>query len=764
VHKTRKAARDRTDIGKVDYLMQVSRYSRRSNRAIALSRHSILRLPVVLSLFLLCCTPLLLRAKAPEKAYPLDSTLLLLRALGGRGDAPARLRSLLDSPKLGVSIRFRRGVLLAGPNLVQMEKELDLEFTRTNGTIARVGTICGARVPLKALDRLASWPGVERVDSTWKPAVAAPLDRSTDEIRADDVWELLDAAGWPVTGRGIVVAVFDTGVDIFHPDLWRTGGTYPWLDVNGNSLFDPGIDAVDLDRNGFADNSERLDFIDSSTAPQSNHVPGTDDSSYQTDMDWLYNDANRNGWRDHGPQDGFAETDPSYGERLFLADDGNRNGMLEVGEVLLGLDTCKVQKTLNAAGVECTRGVDLITNPPDELGHGTHVCSILAGGSVGLRRYVGVAPGANLLVADPYGNDYVTYIPWAESSGAQIMLYEFGSWIQEFMDGSSNLEQMLNAQAEKGIVQVTPAGNLADGQKHAHLILPALFAADLGFYVPYAEGISEAWLSILWRAPEDAVGMRLTAPSGSSVLLPGDNSWLEVDGHHIWSYMERSPRGTTRFDIYVDRGGAEVAGGNWTLRLDNSTNSWLDVHAYISDNFGRWAGGIIFLDHTDAMYTVSAPATADRAITVASYSTRGREAGVPGALSSFSGQGPRIDNQPVLDLAAPGHHDIACASSKDLLGASVGQYAWFGGTSAAAPHVAGAVALLLQSDPGLSPEQVKETLREHARDDAYTGVVPNSSWGWGKVDIGAALSAPPKPTPTPRARTLLPIVLKPASP
>jgi len=721
-----------------------------------------------LGLILLGQAPSLLHAqKSLDAAHQLDSTLRLLNILRNRSGLPPHMRNLLRSSRVGVSIRFRHGAHRT--SLEQMTQELDIEFTRVNGKIAHVGSIYGAAIAWQELDRLALWPGVERVDSIWKPAMLAPLDTSIPEIGADRVWNLLDSSGWPITGRGIVVADFDSGVDVFHPDFWRAdGGTYPWLDVNDNGAFDAGVDAIDLNRDGLADSSERLDFVDS-TSPGSDNIPGTNDNSFQADVDWLYNDANGNGLRDFGPSSGFGETNPTYGERLFLVQDTNDNGALDIGELLLALGTCKVYKTLDAQGVEHTRGVDLINNPPDEEGHGTQVCSILCGGSVGLRRYVGVAPGITLLVADRYYNDYTTYIPWAEDNGAQIMLYEFGSWIQEFMDGSSNLEQMLDSEAAKGIVQVVPAGNLADGQKHAHMILAASSSRDVRFEVPQGQQLNEAWLSILWRAPEDAVNLQLITPSGATVSLPGDESTVSADGHYIISAQDRSPRGTSRFDVYVYRDNADLAQGDWTLRLHNNTPSWLDVHAYVSDNLSDWVQGITFLDNADPMYTVTAPGTADSAITVASYSTRGREGYIAGALSPFSGQGPRIDGQGVLDVAAPGHYDIACARSKDVTGATLGQYAWFGGTSAAAPHAAGAAALLLQSAPSLSPSQIKQMLHNTARQDTYTGLVPNQRWGYGKLDIWAAVPLTPTPTPTltpvtpsptPRARIFLPIVTK----
>jgi len=718
---------------------------------------------VLVCLLALCWAQVPLRAQAPEGPYALDSTLRLLRSLRNQGHVSISVRSALRPAGAAVSIRLRHGTQVA--RALRLEHGLGIELARSHGQIAHVGDVYAARVPWDALERLAQCPEVERIDSTWKPVVLAPLDVSVPETRANGVWSLLDAAGWPLTGRDVVVANFDTGVDVFHPDLWREdGGTYPWLDVNGNQAFDPGVDAVDLNRDGKTAAMERLGFVDSGSPLDDDPVPGTNDHVFQPDTDWLFNDANGNDLRDYGLGSGFAEQDPTYGERLFLAQDTNHSGKLEVGETLLALGSSKVQRVLGANAVEYARGVNLINSPPDlsARGHGTQVASILCGGSIGLHRYVGVAPGVTLLVSDRYANDYATYIPWAEENGAQVMLYEYGSWIQEFLDGSSNLEQMLDAESAKGIVQVVPAGNLADGRKHAHPILASGRAVDLPFEVPLFSDIQEAWLSILWRASDEAVGVELVTPTGESLALAGRDAWDTArDGHRVWSGRDRSSRGTARFDIYIHRDGAMLSEGTWKLRLTNLTPAWLSVHAYISDQLAGWAGGTAFADSVaDRMYTVTSPATADSAITVASYSTRGRLAGVPGDLSSFSGQGPRIDNVPILDLAAPGHFDVACARSKDVVGAAFGQYAWFGGTSAAGPHVAGAAALAMQSDPGLGPLQIAQVLQRSARQDAFTGVTPNERWGFGKLDVWAAIPPTPTPSPTPVARIWLPIVLR----
>ena len=64
-------------------------------------------------------------------------------------------------------------------------------------------------------------------------------------------------------------------------------------------------------------------------------------------------------------------------------------------------------------------------------------------------------------------------------------------------------------------------------------------------------------------------------------------------------------------------------------------------------------------------------------------------------------------------------------------------YAFHSGTSLAAPHVTGVIALLLSQNPGLTPLEVREILfntaedlGEHGRDDEY---------GWGLIDAAAAL-------------------------
>ncbi len=97
-------------------------------------------------------------------------------------------------------------------------------------------------------------PEIAAVQPCWRPVRVPPLDVSRPQIQAEAAWKLKDKQGKALTGKGVLIADFDTGVDFFHPMLWfAAGDTLSCLDVNRNGSFDAGTNAVDKNRNNAFD-------------------------------------------------------------------------------------------------------------------------------------------------------------------------------------------------------------------------------------------------------------------------------------------------------------------------------------------------------------------------------------------------------------------------------------------------------------------------------------------------------------------------------
>lgn len=661
-----------------------------------------------------------------------------------------------------VSVRFEHELTAA--EVAALEQELGLEFHRLDGELCHVAAIYGVSVPLGQMAAFSQKPNVVQIELLNKPVAAPPLDVSIPLIGADQVWVRQDWMGRDIQGQGIRVANFDSGVDVYHPDFWRAdGGTYNWIDANSNNQFDPFTDYVDLSSDSFTQTNELLGYFDATgTAAASIGTSGI----FEADVDWLYNDANGNGQRDYGTTAGYTETQPTYGEQIFLVNDANLNNTLDVGESLIALGSSKVYATLDWQGTTHLRGTDLITSDADFNGHGTGVAGVMLGGNVinvtgtytvPNRRFIGVAPGAELLSADRAINFWTTYIPWAANNGAKVMLYEFGAWIGEFMDGSSNLEQAIDAQAANGIVQVVPAGNLAGSNKEDTETIPAGGSHVFTATMPPLTLQSWAFMAFLWQNPGVNVTYTITAPYGSSVTLPATtgNNWglIPLSSDTIWYRRLDSGRGTAKYDIWINASGG-IFSGNWLIRADNPSGSPLTVYAYITDNAYQWAGGMVWANPNETR-TVCWPTTANSAVTVGSYSTRaGFDTVSVGDLSSFSSRGSRVDGARALDIAAPGgQFEVVAAESRSSGASATGKYQWFGGTSAAGPHVAGTVALMLQKNPTLTPTQVISIIHATAITDTWTeatthgGPTPNDGWGWGKLNVAGAVQNTPTPSP-----------------
>ena len=136
-------------------------------------------------------------------------------------------------------------------------------------------------------------------------------------------------------------------------------------------------------------------------------------------------------------------------------------------------------------------------------------------------------------------------------------------------------------------------------------------------------------------------------------------------------------------------------------------------------------------------------AGADLAITVGNINDGNTVPLGNDSVAATSVSGPRIsdgdsdsrdENKP--EITAPGS-SIRSAQHNTTTGIVA-----FTGTSMAAPHVAGAAALILERAPGMNPGSLKELLIATAAASGKPGAHPgwNTLWGYGFLDVFAALN------------------------
>ncbi len=404
-----------------------------------------------------------------------------------------------------------------------------------------------------------------------------------------------------------------------------------------------------------------------------------------------------------------------------------------------------------ASGVPPTR---------DTHGHGTHVAGIAAGdGSstpAGLR---GVAPGADLVVVKTTfyedavvdGVRFVFEAAQALGKPAVVNLSLGGHGGPH--DGSSLFERMIDALLDRpGRAVVVAAGN--EGNRRIHVGGDVRTTTTWHF-----EAERNTATLQFWHTGTASFSVAVRAPSGESVsVLPGAQRGASTSSGGVWldNTSLPDPRNLARY-IYIAL--TDISPGTtWAITLTpvlagGRVDGWVE-----NPSSGQFREG-------DTRYTIAEPGNATRVITVGAYVTKTRWTSVAGeqtaegeigALASFSSQGPTRDGRLKPDLTAPGAWIASARSAQSAptgwLTLPGGEHAMLLGTSMAAPHVAGAVALLFSRRPHLTWSEVKDALVSAARADSHVGVAPNHMWGAGKLDVPRALEIivgiPPVETPT----------------
>ena len=568
-------------------------------------------------------------------------------------------------------------------------------------------------------------------------SIYSQIDTSKVVITTNLSKNFLDKTGRPLTGKGVVIGDIDSGIDIFHPlFFFADGGKFNWFDIDKNGVFTPGVDGVDLNNNGIIDEDEILNYLEMKNGLKPFIL--TDTKVFNPDMDFLYVDINKNGKRDYGELAGFTESDPTYGEPLFIAIDKNHNNILDTDEEIVALKTSKIRAVREKDGTIRRRGIDLIKTEVDTIGHGTGVCGLIVGGTLGVQKIHGIAPDAELVLANikyDYTPRFVRQFPdmirFLQAEKVDIILFEDGEWMYEFMDGSSEEELLTNELAREGIIVVGGAGNLASGKMHITDTLKSGKTYSYSFTCPNLvkdKTNDYVFISFLWKNPSNFISFTVETPEGqqSKAVNKGAN-YFKLGNYLIYYSREISPRNTVMMKFQISKQDLNSIGGKWSITVTSMEDDI--IHGFLTDVSQSWSDASEWVSNKISdLNTVTFPSTADSCISVGAYIVNypipNFETEI-GNLCYYSGRGNKLNGDIGVDICAPGH--LTFTAGKYY------QYQFFSGTSSAAPHVVGLAALMKQYNTSLTHSMFRNILRSTSLRDCFTGDVPNIEWGYGKL-------------------------------
>jgi len=427
------------------------------------------------------------------------------------------------------------------------------------------------------------------------------------------------------------------------------------------------------------------------------------------------------------------------------------------------------------------------------LNHGTSTCGISAGNgnySPG-RKYRGVAPKADLVVValnfdttlTSVITDAVDYIYGkADSMGEPCVInLSLGDYYGSH-DGLDLQAQLMNNMltAKNGRAMVASAGN--GGSLYFHLGYTLTGDTNFTWFnftsnPSYNDSVIEIWADTLnFKNAGMAIGADINSgnfnfrgktkfitvadnkgimrndtlfnPSGNRIAVIESNTSLQGGSYDIV------------FKIIPD---SSIGNYNWRLMLtgQGKFDLW---------NFELVSSGLPAASNFPAIANYKMPDTLqtmlssfqclDNVIVVGNYDNKktyidfngNRQEPfasiLPGGIDRSSSIGPTRDGRLKPDIAAPGAMTMASADLREVsyldtavpTFVEINGYIRAGGTSASSPVVAGVAALYLERYPAASFREVKTAITACPMVDSFTGIVPNTTWGYGKVDAFATLT------------------------
>ncbi len=591
---------------------------------------------------------------------------------------------------------------------IRRVEETGIRLVRRGTEVIHVGRIYVAYV--SSLDDLQALTEIGLVQATDGSRKFTPsLTTSVPITNAPTVWSSLRRGGENISGRGARVAIIDTGIQWLHPSFWRVVGEPLNVILKDDRYY------ADLDNDSVADTDEgpiRLVDIE-------------DPGRINVAKEYLFIDTDYDGQFEY-----------ECGDRWLAGVDSNNDGILTLpSEKVVLLGESKVvalyDQTTRLVYLRDTNLTTLALNVRDDNGHGTHVASIVAAGQIGHTSMLGMAPDADLIIVKStlQSSDIISGIHFAVEQGADVINMSFSSF-SGFLDGT-DVEDLAVSETflRYGVLSTIAAGNLGGSSKHAYLQVDAAASESAALSVNSPPLYS--FVNILWHSEDSDEHIVLTSPNSEVIDLgsfPASDQSFEVDAEDLKAYvfMSTSIRGMKQVLIQTGTTSHRWESGSWSVTVTNPAGNAIGVNMYAWDN--SWSGhSLRFESHVENLRTLSSPATSDTGVAVASYDENTNN------ISISSGRGPRIDGVAKPEVAAPGNNILAASRYLTTL------WETRSGTSMAAPHVAGLVALLSQA-MGHRPGWTGLSVLLHGAGGSEAHFTPpDPMWGYGLCDALASV-------------------------